>query len=98
MIQSAEHLAQTVGVVEACQALDISRSSLYRSRQPVVVEPEHANEPTRSLRALSQAEKATVRQVLDSERFQDQAPREVYATLIDEGLIMFHSDDVPHSG
>jgi putative transposase len=85
MIQSAEHLAQTVGVVEACQALDISRSSLYRSRQPVVVEPEHANEPTRSLRALSQAEKATVRQVLDSERFQDQAPREVYATLIDEG-------------
>jgi hypothetical protein len=63
-----------------------------------VVEPEHANEPTRSLRALSQAEKATVRQVLDSERFQDQAPREVYATLIDEGLIMFHSDDVPHSG
>ena len=42
-------------------------------------------EPTLSPRALSQAEKGIVRQVLDSERFQDQAPREVYATLIDEG-------------
>jgi putative transposase len=41
--------------------------------------------PIISPRALSQAEKATVRQVLDSPRFQDQAPREVYATLIDEG-------------
>jgi len=38
-----------------------------------------------SPRALSQAEKAAVRQILNSERFQDQAPREVYATLIDEG-------------
>jgi putative transposase len=36
-------------------------------------------------RGLSQTEKASVRQVLDSPRFQDQAPQEVYATLIDEG-------------
>lgn len=35
-----------MGVVEACQALDIPRSSLYRPRQPVVVEPEHPNETT----------------------------------------------------
>jgi len=36
-------------------------------------------------RALSQDEKAEVRQVLNSERFQDSPVREVYATLIDEG-------------
>ena len=29
-------------------------------------------------------------QVLNSERFQDQAPREVYATLLDEGLYLCH--------
>ncbi|MCK7481710.1 MAG: hypothetical protein M0C28_34480 [Candidatus Moduliflexus flocculans] len=34
---------------------------------------------------FSLTEKAEVRQVLNSERFADQAPREVYASLIDEG-------------
>lgn len=85
MIQSAEQLAETVGVVGACQALDMPRSSLYRSRQPALAASALPVEPKLSLRALSLAEKATVRQVLDSQRFQDQAPREVYATLIDEG-------------
>ena len=85
MIHSTEQLAQTVGVVDACQALDISKSSLYRSRQSVMAEAALPVEPTLSPRALSQAERGIVRQVLDSERFQDQAPREVYATLIDEG-------------
>jgi putative transposase len=37
-------------------------------------------------RALSQEEKAQVCQVLNSERFQDSAPRQVYATLLDEGI------------
>jgi putative transposase len=36
-------------------------------------------------RALSQDEKAEVRQILNSERFQDSPVREVYATLTDEG-------------
>ncbi len=85
MIQSTEQLAETVGVVDACQALNIARSSLYRARQPALGQREQPMAPIVSPRALSQAEKAIVRQVLDSERFQDQAPREVYATLIDEG-------------
>jgi putative transposase len=85
LIQAVEQLAEMVGVVDACQALDISRSRLYRARQPVLAEPEPSLPPIISARALNQAEKAIIRQVLDSERFQDQAPREVYATLIDEG-------------
>ena len=85
MIQSVEQLAKNVGVASACQALDVPRSGLYRSRQPVVAASQPSPEPTVSPRALSQAEKAEVRQILNSERFQDQAPREVYATLIDEG-------------
>jgi putative transposase len=35
---------------------------------------------------LSQAEKATVRAVLNHARFQDNSPRQVYATLLDEGI------------
>jgi len=85
LIQLVEQLAETVGVSSACQALDVPRSSLYRSRQPVAVESQPSPDPSISPRALSQAEKAEVRQLLNSERFQDQAPREVYATLIDEG-------------
>lgn len=85
MIQSVEQLADTVSVSSACQALDVPRSGLYRSRQPVAVAPQPPSEPIASPRALSQTEKAEVRQILNSERFQDQAPREVYATLIDEG-------------
>ena len=85
MIQSVEQLAKSVSVVRACQALDVPRSGVYRSRQPVAAVPKPSPEPRVSPRALSQAEKAEVRQILNSERFQDQAPREVYATLIDEG-------------
>jgi len=74
-----------VGVLTACQALNVPRSGLYRSRQAVAAKPQPPCEPVASPRALSQSEKAEVRQILNSERFQDQAPREVYATLMDEG-------------
>jgi putative transposase len=83
VIASAEQLAESVGLSAACQALAVPRSSLYRmrrtTREPATVEQ------TVSPRALSPDEKVEVRQVLNSERFADQAPREVYATLLDEG-------------
>jgi putative transposase len=37
-----------------------------------------------SHRALTAPERTVVRETLNSERFQDQSPREVYATLLDE--------------
>jgi putative transposase len=43
-----------------------------------------------SPRALSITEKETVLNLLNSARFQDQAPREVYATLLDDGLYVCH--------
>ena len=84
MIQSAEQLAETVGVSRACQALEVPRSSLYRVRH-AKANPKPASEPAAPPRALSQAEKAQVRQILNSQRFQDSPPREVYASLLDEG-------------
>lgn len=44
--------------------------------------------PPRSPRALSSQERAHVKAVLNSERFADCAPREVYATLLDEGTYL----------
>jgi len=44
--------------------------------------------PPRSPRALSSEERAHVKAVLNSERFADCAPREVYATLLDEGTYL----------
>jgi len=86
MIQAAEKLAKHVGVSAACRALGAPRSSLYRARHP---KPAAKPRPTPE-RALSQAEKATVHQVLNSERFWDSSPRQAYATLLDEGTYHCH--------
>jgi len=80
-MQAAEQLGKSIGAQAACAALIVPRSSLYRARRP---RPERTS-PKISPRAFSQAEKIKVRQELNSERFQDRAPREVYATLMDEG-------------
>jgi putative transposase len=89
MIQTAEELAASQGVVAACAALAVPRSSLYRARPaptvPEVAAPaaEPAARPAPP-RALSPAEQEQVRALLNRERFQDAAPREVYAELLDE--------------
>jgi len=85
MIQVAETLASTLGIVAACEAVGLPRGSFYRAQQPVEpIAPNPVPKRPPSPRALTATEKATVRDVLNSERFQDQAPREVYATLLDE--------------
>jgi len=83
LIASTEQLAETIGVSAACQALDVVRSSLYRARPSIEADPKL--ERLASPRALQPAEKEEVRKVLNSVQFADQAPREVYASLMDEG-------------
>ncbi len=78
---AAEDLAKTVGLQAVCAALAVPRSSLYRARKPVLEISKRAISP----RALSETEKEEVHRELNSERFQDLSPREIYATLIDEG-------------
>jgi putative transposase len=84
MIQVVEELGQQVGVKRACAALGVPRSSLYRARQPGTPSSPRAS----SKRALSDAERQWVRDVLNSERFVDSAPRQVYAALLDEGVYL----------
>lgn len=80
MIAAAEDLGQAIGVARACRELGVARSSLYRARR---ARPAPAPRPTPP-RALSAEERAEVRAVLHSARFAGCAPRQVYATLLDE--------------
>jgi len=84
MIAPIEQLAPTLGLTTACDILSLPRSSVYRARRP---KPTPAPQPE-PVRALSQAEREQVHQTLNSERFVDRAPREVYATLLDEGAYL----------
>ena len=86
MTEITEELAIEVGVKRACEILDVPRSRIYRACQPQV-EPKKR---TKTRRALSENERLKVRQTLNSERFADQAPRQVYAKLLDEGQYLCH--------
>jgi putative transposase len=79
-------LASKIGVKSACEVLNVPRSQLYRERQP---KREGQTHPTPA-HALSTMEKARVREILNSERFMDQAPRQVYASLLDDGTYLCH--------
>ena len=86
MMQAVETLVPTLGIAAACEVVGFPRGSYYRAQASVTpVAPNSVRERTPSPRALTADEKTRVREVLDSERFQDQAPREVYASLLDEG-------------
>ncbi len=84
MRAGAQELAPTVGVAAACSALGVPRSSYYHAQQPA--RPAASMPPRRRPRqALSPTEEQRIRDLLNSERFVDQAPRTIYATLLDEG-------------
>jgi transposase InsO family protein len=67
----------------------VVRSTFYRLQKPVATVPKTRPKPP-SPRALSAQEQATVLDLLNSERFQNQAPREAYATLLDDGIYVCH--------
>ena len=83
MTRTAEELGQQIGVSAACQVLGLARSCLYRERQSAKRKTEA--KASLSLRRLSDAERAEVRAILNSPRFEDCAPHEAYASLLDEG-------------
>jgi putative transposase len=85
-MDAATTLSQHVGLSQACRGLGVPRSSYYRKQQPKA----EARMRPLSGRALSQAEKIEVRDVLNSDRFCDRSPRQVYATLLDEGRYLCH--------
>lgn len=82
-MDAVETLALDVGTKSACKALGISRAGLYRRRAAHVAPRIQTKRPAPP-RSLSDPEQQEVLAVLHTERFQDKAPHEVYATLLDE--------------
>jgi putative transposase len=89
-MQMAIALPAKSGLTAAvCAALDLARASVYRGRACLAQSAAaRARSPAkaRSPRALGSEERSRVLDLLRSERFADQAPAEIYATLLDEGI------------
>jgi putative transposase len=81
--QTVEELTPLVGTRPACRALGASHATIYRRRRPPAPRPCRPR-PTPP-RALSEAEREKVLEVLRSDRFVDSSPAQVWATLLDEG-------------
>ncbi|QEP41796.1 IS3 family transposase [Ectothiorhodospiraceae bacterium BW-2] len=74
----------SVSIRAACDSLALSRAGYYRRQAPVVSPRASLPRPV-AANALSEAERQAVLGLLNSERFYDQPPAEIYASLLDEG-------------
>jgi putative transposase len=78
-----DELEPVLGTQGACEAVGRARASHYRhARGPRLGPPKPRATPAN---ALAPDERAAVLATLHSERFADQAPAQVWATLLDEG-------------
>jgi putative transposase len=83
--QTIADLAPIVGKRAACAALGRARATYSRHHRQSPAPPRVARVPRPQPRALSQTERAEVLGILHQERFVDEAPATIYATLLDEG-------------
>ena len=79
-IAAVGDLCPRVGIAAACRALNVSRATYYRRQQPI----EKSRPRPIPARALSQTHRQAVLDELNSQRFADQSPRQVYSKLLDE--------------
>ncbi len=83
-MDATEKLAPGVGTAAACRAMGVSRATVYRRRRRQSASGEERGR-RRQPRALIEAERQEVLDMLHSKRFIDKPPATVYATLLDEG-------------
>jgi putative transposase len=81
--ETVEELTTIVGTRPACRALGAAPATVYRRRRPPTPRP--AKPRPRPARALSDAERSELLEILHCERFVDSSPAQVWATLLDEG-------------
>jgi putative transposase len=79
---AVEAVTTTGETAALCQSIGLGRATLYRRRRPARSSTPRPRAP--SARALVPAERQAVLDVLHSERFLDQSPAEVQATLLEE--------------
>lgn len=80
---AVDQLHPHVGIVRACYALGVARSSYWRYRNPSLGPPA-PRRPRRSHRRLRDEERREVVALAHSPRFVDVAPAAIVATLLDE--------------
>ena len=85
MMQTAEDLSTWVGTSDACGALGIARATYYRHRHSSGLDKPQSSCRRISPRALSAEQHQDMLDELHCPRFVDQAPRQVFAGLLDEG-------------
>ena len=76
-------LSADIGKKSSCFAFNIPRASFYRFHTPKAPAIKQRAE---SLISLSNVEQQTVLDLLHSEKYQDKAPYQVYASLLDNGI------------
>ena len=86
-MHAIQSLSEDVGVRKACDTLGFARASYYRKDLSQSSDSGEQQRPVPSW-ALSGEERQGVLDTLHTERFVDQSPREVYATLLDEGTYL----------
>jgi putative transposase len=69
-----------------CASLGVSRATVRRKRARLSAPPAIARPRPRPARALTRRQRREVLDLLHAPRFADQAPAEIYATLLDEGV------------
>ena len=78
-----------IGITQACRALQIARSSYYYHRRKCGLKGDGKPQKRRSPSwALSASERERVLEILHSEEFVDQAPHQVYATLLERRIYL----------
>ncbi len=83
MMEAVQQNRQLTGIKPICEALGLARSTYYRRRMPRVrTSPKKPR--IKPARALSAPERERVLTLLHSERFMDQSPGQIVATLLDE--------------
>ncbi len=79
--------APAAGVIAAaCAAVGLSRASFHRRQVAAKRPPAPIRSRLKPARTLAVDERQGVLDLLREDRFVDQAPAEIYATLLDEGL------------
>jgi putative transposase len=84
-MQTVATVGGDIGVKPACEALGLSRATYYRNQADGGTGGKSTPASRSSSRALSSEERKEVLDLMHSKRFIDQAPLEIYATLLDEG-------------
>ena len=77
-----------VPVSAACDALEVSRATLYRSRRPRFIGPAVARVRAPNPRRLADSERQRILDTLHLPEFVDQPPTEVYAALLGTGIYL----------